>query len=371
MNFHLRHPKASTQWLGQPHQQAVSSGLHTPAASVDLTASSLDKPSTTPSVADLVKTIYVSKSSEILRLDVRREIWPDLYEVIVNEREFKALYDSGTQLLTVTWTTDVHEGLKWAIQPLIQAAEKNKTYVFETNTRIQFRQGDFNGMNLTPDFAFGKRASAGKQEYPIILESGFLQSPRSLETVAQCTSHDPRNPSAFPPPQSTPATFADFEAAATLHLGPIRHEGHQWAPVITNIEFIVYVKRAGTVPTKDSPATMQSWSITPNVDVPPLLHTRSEITDILRTLARVVIGKGPFDAIYDANHPFNIDWDDFNADVYRRLNFKAGTTLTRLLEDYHSELEGGLGLGFEAFVPKKIKMDKSTGEDSGLYYPSA
>ncbi|KAJ7114513.1 hypothetical protein C8R44DRAFT_984456 [Mycena epipterygia] len=134
---YLRRPKASTQWLGQPHQHLalrrfplVSSGLHTPAASVDLTSSSLDEPSTTPSVADLVKRISASKFC-VLTFDVRSGL-----TCIVGERAFKAIYDSGTQLLTVTWTTDVHEGFIWAIQPLIQAAEKNKTYVIETNTRI-------------------------------------------------------------------------------------------------------------------------------------------------------------------------------------------------------------------------------------------
>ncbi|KAJ7089583.1 hypothetical protein C8R44DRAFT_751325 [Mycena epipterygia] len=154
--------------------QAVSSGLHTPAASVDLTPPSSEAPSTIPC------------------LDIRGEIWLDLSEAIVNERQFKVTYDSGTQLLTVTWTTDVHEGFKWAIQPLIHATEKNKTYIFETDIRIQFHQGEYNTMAPTPDLAFGKHASEGKQEYPIILESGFSQTPHSLETVAQMHLTQPK-----------------------------------------------------------------------------------------------------------------------------------------------------------------------------------
>ncbi|KAJ7093478.1 hypothetical protein C8R44DRAFT_989902 [Mycena epipterygia] len=234
-------------------------------------------------------------------------------------------------------------------------------------------------MNLTPDFAFGKRASPGRQEYPIILESGFSQSPRSLETVAQMHLTRPEVEGLFAsnftlvpletlPDLVAPATLADFEAATTLHLGPIRYGDHQWTPI----------------PTEDSPATMQSWSITPNATAPLPLHNQSEIIDVLRMLAHVVIGKGPFDVIYTANHPFNIDWDDFNADVHRRLvsdaytrywawfhptlpsssgptieNFKAGTTLTRLLEDYHSELEDS-DSDSKPSSSKKVKLEKST-----------
>ncbi|KAJ7095515.1 hypothetical protein C8R44DRAFT_950930 [Mycena epipterygia] len=305
-------------------------------------------------IAALVKIIYASKSSEIL---VRSLISSEYtfadsplsistFEVKSGLTCTRVTYDSGTQLLTVTWTTDVHEGFKWAI-----VTERNKAYVFETNTRIQFRRGEYNGMNPTP------------------------------------------NPSGLPPPRSTPATLADFEAAATLHLGPIRYwitSGRLRLQTLSSLS----MSSARVLYRESSPATMKSWvtfhvssiasllnsviilysqSITPDANAPLPCYNHFEITDALCMLARVVIGKGPFDAIYTANHPFNIDWDDFSADVHRRLvsdaytrgttieNFKAGTTLARLLEDYHSELEDSdSDSDSKPSSGKKVKVEKST-----------
>ncbi|KAJ7754268.1 hypothetical protein DFH07DRAFT_773905, partial [Mycena maculata] len=259
-------------------------------------------------------------------------------------------YISHSEILTVTWPTNVHEGYKWVVNSLIYITQQNKQFVFETNTRVQFLEGPHAGDARTPDFIFGRKVSDGPVQYFIIVESGFSQSSAKLESTAAmhltrrdvigviCIDFESKaftNPSPNVPRPQLPVSRDEFLLGRTRPLGPIVHEGHTWAHAITGITLTIYMKASGE---DASEAIKESWvaffylsfqmadwcqNVTPIKDDPDKkkgLHRRqSQIVSNLRLLTRGVIAATEFTRMFPTKNDFTIDWDGFYDDIGERL----------------------------------------------------
>ncbi|KAJ7721666.1 hypothetical protein DFH07DRAFT_297055 [Mycena maculata] len=282
-------------------------------------------------VAALVHQIRASKASgaEFSHITVPCEIWPLLHENVSEERA-RFEYCSHTELLIVTWPTDVHEAFKWTIAPFVNIAQSDNAFVWETNTEIQLTRGPHDGDRLTPDFAFGKLLENGSTQFSIVVESAFSQSANSLDEKAQKYLTCPdiecviglnfvgpsfNNPTLPCTTGGHPLQYDAFvEAAQISDEGPVEYNGHTWAPVIKQIILILWVKGRGS-----NLATREEWDISPRTNNVDLATKQTEVVKILRKVTRGVVGKDEFKIIYRDTSEFKIDWQGFYPDLRRRL----------------------------------------------------
>ncbi|KAJ7692792.1 hypothetical protein B0H14DRAFT_3046259 [Mycena olivaceomarginata] len=119
----------------------------------------------------------------------------------------------------------------------------------------------------------------------------------------------------FKTPQfNNPPPSATKEDPSGRNLGPIKYLRHVWAPAITGLVVILWVK--GHQP---GAATREEWDIFPTDNDADLRKRQEEVVKILRKVTRGVIGKADFKLIFRDKHGFNINWDGFYPDLGRRL----------------------------------------------------
>ncbi|KAJ6553373.1 hypothetical protein B0H19DRAFT_1377906 [Mycena capillaripes] len=330
-----QNPTVSTNRHVKPTTKApMKASVATPPVPVlkDVSAACEADEKTDASVAALVREIAIRKASgtESALIKVPPTIWPRLYETISEQERAKLEYCPHIEILTVTWPSDAHESFKFLIGPFVKIAEGTDPFTWETNTEIQIPRGLHKGEKKTPDFALRRELSDQSIEFPIVVESAFSQSLSDLDEKVEMYLTRPdvecvvglhfKTPQFNnPPPSATkedPVDSPTFTELAQVGgtLGPIRYLGHVWAPAITGLVIILWIK--GNQP---GAATREEWDIFPTDNDADLRKRQKEVVKILRKVARGVIGKDEFKLIFRDKHGFNINWDSFYPDLGRRL----------------------------------------------------
>ncbi|KAJ6620999.1 hypothetical protein B0H10DRAFT_1945637 [Mycena sp. CBHHK59/15] len=250
-------------------------------------------------VKEIEDTIRSSKSSlgTITLEGIAPQIWTVLYEKVSEELEY--LHDS--EILIVTWPSKVYEGFRGFVKPFIDIAQKEIGFTFETNIDIRVREGPGRTKIVVPDFAFGKKPSDTDAEYSIIVECACSQTSADLERKAKQWLILPKGPPFASPlpsliPPATPVGCDRFATDEFPLLGPIEFGGHILAAAITCIKVTLYVQH-------------------PHEDVTPVQDDSPRAA----TPATGAVGPQDFDAIYPELKSFQINWEDFHADLHMCL----------------------------------------------------